>query len=170
MSPERLLNATKWIEATPGTEPRRVMSETHVLALSKLVSRNAVSFGYGAVTGRLRNSLRQIASEQNVRRFARLVADLKAFYGDQMVGDDLAEWVAEAFSWRGRAAHRPIIGQTEDEYKRFAKATHAAECFAYLMLLRDLPMSGKGKERVAHAPLVAAYRLGIKGHRPREIR
>ena len=170
MSPERLLNATKWIEATPGVKAHPVMSEEHILALCKLVSRNAVRLGYRAISGRLRNSLRQIASEQNVQRFARLVADLKVCYGDQVVGDDLAEWVAEAFSWRGKAAHRPIIGQTEAEYECFAKATHAAECFAYLMLLRDLPMSHEGKKRVESAPLVEEYRFGIKGQRPRDIK
>jgi hypothetical protein len=169
MSPERLLNATKWIEATPGTKPQPAMSEDHILALCKLVSRNAEKLGYGVIAGRLRNSLRQIANEQNAQRFARLVSELKTFYGDQVVGDDLAEWVAEAFSWRGRAAHRPMIGYTEVEYKRLFKAIQAAECFAYLMLIRDLPMSDTGRKRVASAELVERYCVGIKGQRPRDI-
>lgn len=170
MSPARLLNATRWIEATPGMKPVPAMAENHILALSRLVNRHAVKFGYNAITGRLRNSMRQIANEQNAQRFTRLVSELKAFYGHQVVGDDLAEWVAEAFTWRGKAAHRPMIGNTEAEYERFAKATHAAECFAYLMLLRDLPMSDAGRTRIVSAELVEIYRVGVRGKRPRDIR
>jgi hypothetical protein len=62
-----------------------------------------------------------------------------------------------------------MIGYTEVEYKRLFKAIQAAECFAYLMLIRDLPMSDTGRKRVASAELVERYCVGIKGQRPRDI-
>ncbi len=170
MSPTRLLNATKWIESTPGTAAKQAMEEGHVVALSSLLSRHAIRLGYEKLLGRLKNSLRRIAEEQNADRFVRLVTELKNTFGDKVVGDDLAAWVAEAFTLRGKAAHRPIIRQTDEEYELFAKAVHAAECFAYLMLIRELPMCERGKERAASSAMVEYYRVEIKGIWPKDVK
>lgn len=170
MSSTRLLNATKWIESTPGTAAKQAIKETHVLALSSLISRHAIRLGYEKLLGRLKSSLKRIAEEQNADRFARLVAVLKITFGDQVVGDDLAAWVSEAFTLRGRAAHRPIIRQTDKEYELFAKAVHAAECFAYLMLIRELPMCERGRERAASSSMVEYYRKEIKGTWPKDVK
>lgn len=169
-SSERLLNATKWIEVTPSTKAQPTISNRHVRWLSDLLNRNAVKLGYVSIKDRLSGCLRQIANEQNSRRFTRIAADLKAFYGDDVVGDHLAEWVTEAFRFRGKAAHHPVIAQTDAEYMRLAMATYAAECFAYLMLLRALPISTEGKTRVASAPLVERYRDSVKGKKPPNIK
>lgn len=170
MSPTRLLNATKWIESTPGTAAKQAMEEGHVVALSSLLSRHAIRLGYEKLQGRLKNSLRRIAEEQNADRFVRLVADLKATFGEKVVGDDLAAWVAEAFTLRGKVAHRPIIRQTDEEYELFAKAVHAAECFAYLMLIRELPMCEAGRKRAASSAMVEYYRVEMKGIWPKDVK
>lgn len=170
MSPTRLLNATKWIESTPGTAAKQAIEETHVVALSSLLSRHAIRLGYEQIRGRLKNSLRRISEEQNTDRFARLVAVLKDTFGDQVVGDDLAAWVSEAFTLRGKVAHRPIIRQTDKEYELFAKAVHAAECFAYLMLISELPMCERGRERAASSAMVEYYRREIKGIWPKDVK
>ncbi len=170
MSPTRLLNATKWIEATPGTTATQAIEPEHVSALSNLLSRQAIKLGYEKFRGRLANSLKQIAQEANSARFDRLVADLRSTFGHGIVGDDLAAWVAEAFSNRGKAAHRPIIRQSELEYELFSQATQAAECFAYLMLLRDLPMTEEGRYRAGSARLVQYYRVVVRGETPKEFK
>ncbi|WAC27870.1 hypothetical protein [Ancylobacter sp. SL191] len=170
MSPNRLLNATKWIESTPGAAAKQAMEERHVVALASLLSRHAIRLGYEKLLGRLKNSLRRIAEEQNADRFVRLVAELKATFGDKVVGDDLAAWVAEAFTLRGKAAHRPIISQTDEEYELFAKAVYAAECFAYLMLIRELPMCERGRKRATSSAMVEYYRLEIKGIWPKDMK
>jgi hypothetical protein len=170
MSPTRLLNATKWIESTPGTSAKQAMEEGDVVALSSLLSRHAIRLGYGKLLGRLKNSLRRIAEEQNADRFVRLVAELRATFGAKVVGDDLAAWVSEAFTLRGKAAHRPIIRQTDEEYELFAKAVYAAECFAYLMLIRELPMCERGRERATSSPMVEYYRVEIKGIWPKDVK
>lgn len=166
---DRLLNATKWVEATPGTGARRAMSEEHIKEISDVMSRRADELGLGGIYDRLSNCLGMVASETRLQRFSRLTHDLKAFYGNLIVGDDLAEWVNEAFGVRNKAAHSPIIYSSEVERTRMYMAIHAAECFAYLMLLRELPMSDEGKTRVAEAPLVRFYTENIKGRTPGDI-
>jgi len=170
MTPNRLLNATKWIEATPGTKPEQAIAKGHIAALSNLMSREAIKLGYDKIRGRLSNSLGQIAKEQNADRFLRLVRQLQTRFGADVVGEDLAAWVAEAFTLRGKIAHGPLLRQSEQEYELFAKAVHAAECFAYLMLISDLPMGEAGRKRVAHALMVEYYRAGIKGTSPSEFK
>lgn len=163
---ERLLNATKWIEQTPGAESQRAMSEEDIKEISNVMSRRADELGHGGIYDRLSNCLSMVAAEKRSQRFSRLTRELKAFYGESIVGDDLAEWVTEAFHRRGKAAHCPIIYTSAAERERVYMAIHAAECFAYLMLLRELPMSNEGKTRVAEAPLVRFYTRNIKGRSP----
>ncbi|MEG8030682.1 hypothetical protein QP179_03315 [Sphingomonas aurantiaca] len=166
INPTRLINATKWIEATPGVKPKSAMKDLDITALSSLLARNAIKLGYSNIRGRIANCFKQIASEANSARFIRLVAELKLVYGEKVVGDDLASWVAEAFTVRGSVAHGPIIRQTELQYQIFVRATYAAECFAYLLLLRDLPMSDEGRIRVGSAAMVEKYGHGIRGQSP----
>jgi hypothetical protein len=170
MSPTRLLNVTKWIEATPGTTATQAIAPGDVTALASLLSRQAIKMGYKKLRGRLSNSLTQIAQEANSARFDRLVAELKTMFGHEIIGDDLAAWVAEAFSNRGKAAHRPIIRQSQLEYEVFSQATQAAECFAYLMLLRDLPMTKAGRYRAGSARMVQYYRVVVKGETPKDFK
>ena len=60
--------------------------------------------------------------------------------------------------------------QSEMEYQLFSKATHAAECAAYLLLIKDLPMTEKGRKRAASAKMVEYYRVEMKGDYPKKYK
>ncbi len=170
MSPTRLLNAVKWIEETPGTKPQRAIAKGDANKLSRLVADEAKRLGYGDYTEALRNMIGAITKERHTVRFERLVGELKVQFGDQVVGDDLAAWVTKAVALRNPAAHGMILRQTDEEYEEFAKAVHAAECFAYLLLIRDLPMTEEGLKRAASSSLVEGYRINIKGSVPKIVK
>jgi hypothetical protein len=170
MSPTRLLNAVKWIEETPGTKAQRAIPKPDADKLTRVVVEEAKRLGYGDYTDAFRNMIGAIAKERHTVRFERLVAELKAQFGDQVVGDDLAAWVTKAVALRNPAAHGMILRQTDEEYEEFAKAVHAAECFAYLLLIRDLPMTKQGLTRAASSSLVEGYRVNIKGSMPKVVK
>lgn len=166
MNAERLLNVTRWLEATPGTQPGRIFTDDHRSALGKLAARGAENLGYDlSLRGRVKGAVSGIKEDRNLV-WKRLVSEIQAVFGEHLIANDLAAWVGKAFSLRGNAAHRPIIGFTEAEYETFSRAVFSAECFALLMLLKDLPMTAEGRRRVGEAPLVRYYQLEIEGSLP----
>lgn len=169
MSGERLLTATRWLEDTPGTQAQGVIDRDHVKALGKLVGKWAGKLGYGSLAGRFKNALALIALESNRERFQRLVGEVRAAFGQEVVGDDIVDWLLEAMKFRGPAAHRARTG-IDDDYRVFARAVYAIECLDLLIMLKDLPIGADAIERAPRHPLVQEYRLGCHGQTPTQVR
>lgn len=157
MSTSRLLSATRCLEEIPDAAPRKVISKEHAKALGKLVGRGTAQLGYGVLAGRFKNAISKIASETNRERLKRLVADVRATFGDTIVDDHLVDWVAEALSMRGRAAHGARTA-LDDEYEVFARAVESVECLNILLMVKDLPLGDEHRDRASRHTLVQQYR------------
>ncbi len=157
MSASRLLSATRCLEEIPGAGPQDVITKDHARALGKLVGRAAARLGYGRIGGRFRNAISRIALETNRERLGRLVGEVRAAFGSSVIDEYIVDWVAEALSMRGRAAHgaRTAI---DDEYEVFARAVEAVECLNFLLMAKDLPLGDEHRARVSRHPLVERYR------------
>ena len=158
MNSERLLNATKWIEATPGTAAKQAIDEKHIDALSKRFARCAMRLGYEDLEERVQGSLRRVKDQKNEDRFARLTAELSNVFGDKVVGTHWQSGSARLSSSVGT----PRMVQSCPKRGGVAalfKATHAAECFAYLLPIKDLPMTKEGMRRAASSELVEHCKL-----------
>lgn len=157
MSASRLLSATRCLEEIPDAAPRNVISKEHAKALGKLVGRGATLLGYGPIAGRFKNAISKIALETNRERLQRLVTGVRAVFGEKVVDNHLVDWVAEALSMRGRAAHGARTA-LDDEYEVFARAVESVECLNILLILKDLPLGDEHRARVSRHTLVQQYR------------
>lgn len=157
MSASRLLSATRCLEEMPDATPRKVISKEHAKALGKLVGRGAAQLGYGPIAGRFTNAISNIALETNRERLGRMVTDVRLVFGEAVVDQHLVDWVAEALSMRGRAAHGARTA-LDDEYEVFARAVEAVECLNILLVLKDLPLGDEHRARASRHTLVQQYR------------
>jgi hypothetical protein len=157
MSASRLLTATRCLEEIPDAAPRNLISKEHAKALGKLVGRGAAQLGYGPIAGRFKNAISKISLETNRGRIERLVADVRAVFGEMVVDDHLVDWVAEALSMRGRAAHGARTA-LDNEHEVFSRAVEAVECLNILLLLKDLPLEHEHRVRASRHTLVQQYR------------
>ncbi|MGM8931374.1 hypothetical protein [Salinicola halophyticus] len=157
MSASRLLSATRCIEEIPGAGPEKVIAKEHAKALGKVIDRAARKLGYASIGGRFKNAISRVSLETNRERLARLVHDVREVFGYAVVDEHLVDWVAEAFSMRGRAAHgaRTAI---DDEFDVFARAVEAVECLNLLLMAKELPLGEENQARVSRHPLVQQYR------------
>ncbi|MGK2908979.1 MAG: hypothetical protein ACSLE1_04145 [Sphingobium sp.] len=157
MSVSRLLSATRCLEEIPDAAPRNVISKEHARALGKLVGRGAAQLGYGAIGGRFKNAISKIALETSRERLERLVADVRLVFGEMVIDDHIVDWVAEALSMRGRAAHGARTA-LDYEYEVFTRAVEAVECLNILLILKGLPLGDDHRARASRYTLVRQYR------------
>lgn len=157
MSASRLLSATRCFEEIPDAAPQNVISQDHAKALGKLIGRGAAQLGYEGIAGRFKNAISKIALETNRKRLERLVADVRAVFGETIVDDHLVDWVVEAMRMRGQAAHGARTA-LDEEYEVFARAVESVECLNILLMLKGLPLGNEHLARASHHPLVQQYR------------
>lgn len=169
MSGERLLNAARWLEETPGAKAAGVVAAEHAKALGKLVDKWAEKLGYGSLGGRFKNALSNVALESNRERFTRLVTEVRDVFGDEIVDGGMVVWLLEAMKLRGPAAHRANTG-IDTDLAVFQRAVYALECLNLLLMLKDLPIGNDAVGRARRHPLVEQYRLSCIGHTPTTIR
>jgi hypothetical protein len=169
MSSSRLLSATRWLEEIPGSGSHDVISQSDAKALGKLVGNAAKKLGYGPVAGRFKNAISRIALESNRERLKRLVGKIRYTFGLAILDDDLVEWLIEALSMRGSAAHGATAALDED-YDAFSRAVEAVECLNALLMLRDLPLGDEAAARASQHPLVENYRNCLIKGPPKKFR
>jgi ApeA N-terminal domain 1 len=159
ISPDRLLTAFKWFEETPGTSVLPAIKPEDVDKIAAAASAKAAELGYDQVEKRIRGSLAVLKTESHDQRFARLIGEVRAVFGNEIVPDDLLDFLKKAVGFRGKAAHAHFEPESETEFQDFSRSIYAVECLSYLLMLKDLPINSEGLQRVRRSRPVAHFRL-----------
>lgn len=169
ISPERLLNSTRWFESTPGAKPGRVISKKDTRVLARILSAEADELGHSHLLPRLTQAFHNAALEPRKELIRKLVEKLRGRFGSHAVGDNLIDWTLQAFEFRGRAAHSTIDLLSENDHKLFTYSIYSVECLCYLLLIYDLPLSQEAYRRVHSSLFVEQYRLGVENSFPADF-
>lgn len=157
-SPERLLNASKWLESTPGAGARPALSQEDVDSITAAAVAEARALGHGELQERVRGALSYIGGESNRNRWQRLIAEVGSTFGADVVDDRLLDDLRMASRLRGSAAHSHLEVGGGSDFRDFIAAVAAVECLAYLLMLKRLPVSDGGRARVRRSTLVQSHR------------
>lgn len=156
-SPERLLNACKWLESTPGAGARRALSDDHVARIARAALAEAATLGHDALGPRIRGALRLVGSESNADRWSRLIDEARASFGDHVIGEGMLDDLRHAYALRGGAAHSHLELGAGEAFHDYLAAVAAVECLSYLLMLLGLPMTDEGRLRVERSAFVRAH-------------
>lgn len=159
VSAQRLLNACRWLEELPNTASMPAIPDEDVQLIADSASARAAELGYGDLTRRIAGSIKHLRKESHDARFARLVALIRAKFGDKILYEDIVDRLRKAIEFRGRVAHGHFEAKDEAELKEFMHCTCALECFCYLMTLLELPINDEGRRRVSGNAFVDEYRM-----------
>jgi hypothetical protein len=164
ISPNRLLTAFKWLEETPGTSVLPVIDPADVEEIAKAAAAKASELGYDNIEKRIRGSLAVLKTESHDQRFVRLISETAAVFGNEIVPEDLIDFLKKAVGFRGKAAHGHFEPDSEEEFQDFSRATYALECLSYLLMLKDLPINPEGIKRVRRSRPVQTFRHSLLTH------
>jgi hypothetical protein len=73
--------------------------------------------------------------------------------------DDIVASLRDALKFRGRAAHRNFVVDSDQEQRRFFRSIYAMEAFCFLLMLADLPSSPNEAFNVSQHAFMSTYRL-----------
>ena len=162
MSADRLLNAFKWLEETPETGVRRAINEENLEKILGSAIATANELGISDLEKRIRGGLAAIKTENHEQRFSRLIREVRETFGETVVPDELLDALKMAVAFRGKSAHGLFLPKHEEEYQAFQRSVYGLECLCYLLLVKDLPMSLDGRQRVYRSHPVQNFRLSLE--------
>lgn len=156
VSGDRLLMACRWLEKIPGAGAVRSLSDEDLAAITNAAMEEAERRRL-KLSERIRGALRLLRSEANSERFARLVRSLQNRFRDAGFDAETINQLRRAQQLRGTIAHGlydPSAGQSLELQRSFT----AVEAVCYLLMIRDLPMTAKGRKRAISSRLVRDHR------------
>jgi hypothetical protein len=156
MDGERLRTATTWFENIPLDEPS--LTADQVSALCSAAIAEAKRLGLNNVDKRLEGVISQLSRESLSMRFGRLIPTLRTRFGESLVPVRLEEDCKKAVSLRGTATHATLKGD-EKSFIELSRAVYAVELVAFLLTIRDLPISEEALSRLAFHPLTEYLRF-----------
>lgn len=159
MSPNRLINACKWFEQIPSTKPAQVIRDTDAKTIADAANIKAIELGYRSIANRLLGALKAIRTETRAEQISRSVAEITKAFGNSIFDGEINGYLEKAYAFRGQMAHGHFSPETDAAYYEFAKSIHAMESICYLLTIKDLPMTGAGRERIKRLPIVRNYSL-----------
>lgn len=77
--------------------------------------------------------------------------------GEEQIGPDAIPTLMRALTYRNQEAHSFVAEGTADIKPLYASIS-AMEALCYLLTIKDLPMSGKGRQRALSSRMVRAHR------------
>lgn len=163
VSAQRLLNACRWLEELPNADSMPAIPPGDVKLIADTASARASELGYGDLAGRIAGSIKNLRMESHDARFGRLVAKIRAKFGQKIVYDDMVTRLRKAIEFRGRVAHGHFEATDEAELREFMHCTCALECFCYLMTLLEMPINEEGRRRISGNAFVDEYRMSYLG-------
>lgn len=134
----RILNACKWLEATPGAEQLRLDNRNELQQVEKAAIEKAHELGLN-LSQRISGAIRQLGTESRNQLFERLV-DCAVRKEDPSLKKRFLSDLHGAFAIRGRFAHRKFEHTSDDEFGDCVRCTKAVEALAFLLLYRRLPL------------------------------
>lgn len=164
ISAQRLLNACRWFEELPNAGSIQSIATEDISTIAKVASEKSKELGYSTkITKRVSGLLRSIKQESHEERFTRLVTIVRSKFGENIVYENVVEFLCAATGFRNRCAHGHFEPNGQAEFERFAHSIIAMECICYLLTVLDLPASAEGIERVSGSAVLQSYRMSYLG-------
>lgn len=134
----RIINACKWLESTPGAQQIKLGNEQDLKKISDAAIEKAQELGLD-ISGRISGAIQRLGTESRNNLFQRLI--------DQAVREDkndlkerLCKDLHTAFRIRGVFAHSRFDHTSDDDFGDYVRCTQAVETLAFLLLYRSLPL------------------------------
>lgn len=156
---ERLLNACKWFESLPNSNPKQVIDKEILDKIADAAIKAANGLGVSDIESRIKGSLRSIGQETRALLFRRLIG--LAWYPSPIPHplDDMVSDLSGSQRLRGKAAHGNLRTDGNDNAKKIKRYTDALEALCLLLTVKDLPLSVEGRKRIQQHRVVESYRL-----------
>jgi hypothetical protein len=160
VSPERLLNACRWLEDIPIAKAQLVLSNSDIDMIAATATAKAQELGHGPAIGeRIAGAIRWIRAETAEQQFKRLIGTVEAKFGNEILPPEAVDHLKRAINFRGKSAHGHFNPGSDAEFRAFSKSTRAVEALCYLLTALELPISNEGLQRVRSNPVLRDYRL-----------
>lgn len=134
----RILNACKWLEATPGTQQLKLDNHRELKEIADAANGRARDLGLD-LSGRISGAIKRLGTESRNELFKRLI-DLAVTKNDPQLKERFLSDVHMAFRIRGNFAHRKFDYSSDEEFSEYVRCTRAVEALAFLLLYRSLPL------------------------------
>lgn len=159
VSTDRLINACRWLEEIPGTKAQDGIPADHVAAIAAAAVEKATALGHpAAMLGRIQNAIGWIRAETSEERFSRLLATVRARFGNDILPVNALGHLTRTVRFRGRVAHGHFEAEDDAEDQAFYKSTCAMEALCLLLTVHDLPISQQGRDQISSHPMIEGYR------------
>ena len=136
--PNRIVNACKWFESTPGVEQLKVTRKEELKAISAAAISKAHDLGLD-IDGRISGAIERLRTESRKQLFERLIKAEK-IKDDEALRTRFLEDLLEAYRVRGDFAHAKFYHKSDDDFGQYVRVTRAVEALAFLLLFRQLPL------------------------------
>lgn len=134
----RVINACKWLEATPGAEQLRLDNQNELQQVANAAIEKAHKLGLD-LSERISGAIRQLGTESRNQLLERLV-DRAVKKDDPCLKKRFLRDLHRAFAIRGSFAHRKFDHTSDDEFGDYVRCTRAVEALAFLLLYQRLPL------------------------------
>lgn len=134
----RIINACKWLESTPGAQQLRLDNAEQLEKISKAATSKASELGLD-VGPRIFGAIQQLGTESRNELFKRLIAKAVKKGGVEL-RERFRKDLHAAFRIRGGFAHSKFEHLSNEDFGDYVRGTQAVEALAFLLLYQSLPL------------------------------
>lgn len=135
---DRLLNACKWLESSPGASQLKIGNHDTLEALIKFTKLKANELNMDAAS-RIDGALRKLTTESRDCQLNRLLANAKHFVPALNI-TSMKRDIHAAYVNRGRFAHRKFFFNDQVDFSQSIRQIRSVESLAFLVLIAELPL------------------------------
>ena len=135
---DRLLNACKWLESTPGADQNKVKLSGDLNELIKYATEKANNLSTTEAS-RVKNALKNLSTESRNSLLDRLLERANRLTKIQNV-EPMKKDIHAAFATRGKFAHSKFHFNHQDDFQKSVQQIQAVEALAFMLLIAELPL------------------------------
>ena len=135
---DRVINACKWLETTPGTEAQKLGIEGELKKITEVAQSKAKELGLN-LDRRIAFAIEKLNSESRRDVVKRLI-DIGVAVGDEKLKKRFRSDVNKALDFRNRFAHDTFDHENNEDFGNYVRCTMAVEALAFLLLYKSLPL------------------------------
>jgi len=132
----RIINACKWLDSTPGAQQEKVNDETELGKISNAAIKMAESLGLD-IKDRLLGVISCLRTESRNSLLQRLI---EKAVKDPDSRKNILKDIQKAYGIRGSFAHSKFYYTSDNDFGDYIRCTQAVEALAFLLLYRELPL------------------------------
>lgn len=135
---DRVINACKWLETTPGAGAQKFGIEAELKKVTEVAQSKAAELGL-QLGVRIAFAIEKLNTESQ-RDVVRRLINIAAPRGDEDLKRRFLSDVHRAYDFRNRFAHSAFDHRGNGEFGTYVRCTMAVEALAFLLLYKSLPL------------------------------